>query len=221
MDVNIKYVLFDLDGTLTDSSQGIIHSIFYVLDKYNCAKPSFNDAKKFIGPPLKHTFKQFLPNVCPSEAVKVYREYYATKGIYENALYPNVENILHQLKINQYHIALATAKPTYFAKIVLDYFNLSGYFDCIVGSHLDGNRTDKKLVIHEVYDQLGKPNPYSCLMIGDRSSDIEGGKHFGMFTAGVRYGYAKKEELEFVKPNYLWDSLEELNQLLPNNQHAQ
>ena len=199
------FVLFDLDGTITDSSEGIIHSIQFALNKMGLNEDDKEKLKSYVGPSLKQTFlSNYLPNGNQYKtAIKHYRTYYSKKGIYENNLYPGIVEVLEHIKNQGGKIALSTAKPTYFAKVILEYFNISSYFDVVVGSHLRGSRTDKKDIIFETLDQLGLPDPNKCFMIGDREYDIIGGKHHKLKTIGVSYGYAPKGELESVNPDYI------------------
>ena len=211
----MDYYIFDLDGTLTDSSEGIINSIFYALDELKITKPSKETAKTFIGPPLLKTFEALIPaSVKPEDAVKKYREYYATKGIYENKLYDGVLEMLDKLKREDKKIALGTAKPTYFAREILQHFNIYDAFDVVVGSHLSGGRTDKKEIIYEVKDQWGWQKNDLVTMVGDRSTDILGGQHFNLPTIGVTYGYGTVEELNNCKPTYLVNSVNEITNLI-------
>ena len=215
----IKHVLFDLDGTLTNSSPGIINSIKYALNKMGIDE---NDEKKltaFVGPSLFKTFSEnyFSNEVDVKQAMIFYREYFAHTGIFENTLYHGVPELLEQLKSADKKIALATAKPTYFAKIILDHFNISKYFNVVIGSHLTGTRTEKKEIIHEVKDQMGLPLGENCVMIGDREYDIIGGKHHEMYTIGVSYGYAKQGELDLIQPHFIVHSPLEIANIVTNN----
>ncbi|MFT6716478.1 MAG: phosphoglycolate phosphatase [Saprospiraceae bacterium] len=200
-----KHILFDLDGTLTDSSPGIINSILFALNKMGVQENDQKKLRSFVGPSLASTFKDnyFPDKADQKQAIKYYREYFSTKGIYENSLYEDVKELLDIIKSANYKIALATAKPTFFANIILNHFKIDGYFDVVIGSHLTGTRTDKKEIIHEVKDQLGLPHPETCTMIGDREYDILGGKHHQMNTIGVSYGYAKDNELQNINPDYI------------------
>ncbi|MEY5042480.1 MAG: hypothetical protein RLZZ414_2044 [Bacteroidota bacterium] len=211
----MAYYIFDLDGTLTNSAKGIINSIFYTLDYYQVEKPKIEDAQQLIGPPLLTTFQNLLPNgISPHDAVKKYREYYSEKGIFENELYENVASTLQNLNQSNHTLALATAKPTYFAKIVLQHFNILELFEIVVGSHLSGKRTDKKEIIYEVADQLGwKTNYQNTFMIGDRASDILGGKHHKLKTVGVLYGYGTQKEINDSKPDFTINSFDYISNL--------
>tara|TARA_Y100000589_G_scaffold21078_1_gene17453 strand:+ start:192 stop:836 length:645 start_codon:yes stop_codon:yes gene_type:complete len=198
-------VLFDLDGTITDSSKGIINSILYALDKMGEKEDDIELLRTYIGPSLKDTFqKRYFSNYkdC-QQAIIFYREYYAKKGIFENTLYVGILDVLQQIKSRGGVIALATAKPSYFAKIILKHFKIIDYFDSIVGSHLRGTRTNKSDIIFEVLDQLGFPDTSDIFMVGDRKYDITGGKKHDLKTIAVEYGYGTYEELVNVKPDFI------------------
>ena len=154
--------------------------------------------KTYVGPSLKQTF---LSNYFPNgnhykEAIKHYRKYYSEKGIYENNLYPGIVEVLENIKKQDGKIALSTAKPTYFAKIILNYFKINTYFDVVVGSHLGGTRTDKKEIIFETLDQ-----EVHCQTI--------------VMSIGVAYGYAPTGELEAVNPDYIVGHPKEIINVLP------
>ena len=212
----IKNVLFDLDGTLTDSSPGIVNSIRFALNKMGIEEDDEKKLISFVGPTLSATFRDnyFPIEADQIQAIKHYRAYFSTKGIFENSLYPKVIDLLDNVKMNGHKIALATAKPTYFANIILNHFNIRDYFDVVVGSHLGGTRTNKRDIIHEVNDQLGLPPASDCVMIGDREYDIQGGKHHQMNTIGVSYGYAKDKELENSAPNHIVHSPMEISKII-------
>ena len=214
-----KHVLFDLDGTLTDSSEGIINSIRFALNKMGITETDHDKLVSFIGPSLKETFKNnYFPKEKDQElAIKHYREYFSSQGIFENKLYIGIETLLNELKKNNYIISLATAKPTYFANIILKHFKIDSYFTVVVGSHLTGKRTNKIDIIEEVKDQLGRPLPSNCFMIGDREYDIKGGNHHKIPTIGVSYGFGKQQELQDANPTYIANSVEELTQYLCNS----
>ena len=199
------FVLFDLDGTITDSSEGIVNSILYALRKMGKEEEDINRLTSYVGPSLKDTFQN---NYFPGEeeckkAIAFYREYYATKGIFENKLYAGILDVLKTIKDSGGVVALATAKPTYFAKIILKHFGIDFYFDSIVGSHLRGTRTHKNEIIFEVLDQLGFPKSNDIYMIGDREYDVMGGKKNQLKTIGVSYGYGIEGELLRANPDFI------------------
>jgi phosphoglycolate phosphatase len=202
------FVLFDLDGTITDSSKGIVNSIRYALEKMGRRENDTDRLRSYVGPSLKETFQNnYFPNDKDCrQAIIFYREYYSKKGIFENTLYKDIFQVLKTIKDRGGIVALATAKPGYFAKIILNHFGINQYFDAIVGSHLRGTRTDKNDIIFEVLDQFGFPNSKHIYMVGDREYDILGGKSHGLNTIGVEYGYGTDGELLKVKPDFIIQS---------------
>lgn len=204
------YVLFDLDGTITDSSKGIINSIRYALKKMGMDELDEQRLRSYVGPSLRHTFEtNYFPEADQAtQAIKYYREYYAETGIFENELYDGIISVLEEIKTKGGKIGLATAKPTYFAKIILKHFEIFDYFEVIVGSHLTGSRSDKKEIIFEVLDQFGHPASEKIYMIGDREYDIQGGQHHKIKTIGVEYGYGPEGELKAVGPDFIIDKPE-------------
>lgn len=218
--MKIQNVLFDLDGTLTNSSPGIVNSIRFSLDKMGIQESDENKLTSYVGPSLYKTFSEnyFNSEADVKQAMVFYREYFAKTGIFENSLYEGVPELLENLKSQDKKIALATAKPTYFSKIILKHFNIAHYFDVVIGSHLTGTRTEKKEIIHEVKDQLGLPLGENCVMIGDREYDIIGGKHHEMKTIGVSYGYAKSKELQLIQPDFIVHSPLEIQSVLNHSE---
>ena len=212
--MNWKYILFDLDGTLTDPKEGIINSIQHALRRYGISRKD-EELLYFIGPPLHISFMDFFPTEAEAQqAVAVYREYYATRGIYENLLFDGIPALLQKLKQQGKVICLATSKPQSFAQQILQHFRIDDYFDVIVGANMDGSRTEKAEVIAEVMRQLPLLRPETAVMIGDRKYDIIGARAHGLDTIGVTFGYGSPEELEKEKPNHIADSVTDLATLL-------
>jgi len=217
-----EYVLFDLDGTLTDSSEGITRSVQYALDKLGITENDQAMLRRFIGPPLDESFEQFygLDKETALKAVNYYRERYNDTGIYENVLFDGIDALLAGLKEDGYIVALATCKPEIYVPRILDYFNITGYFDVAVGSELEGGkRRHKNQVIDEVFVRLQK-NGHSgqnllgmkekAIMIGDRKDDILGAKASGIQSMGVRYGFAEENELEKAGADYIVNNVQDI-----------
>lgn len=210
-------ILFDLDGTLTDSAEGVTRSVQYALKKFGIeSRPE--DLKPFIGPPLQQSFKTFygMSNEEVLRAVNYYRDYYRKKGIYENQLYPGIAAMIQNLFLGGKKLYVATSKPTVFAKIILEHFNLSRFFKEITGSNLDGTRVDKTEVISTVMDSLNYEDYKKTIMVGDRKHDITGAINNGLNSIGVRYGYSSPGELDRAGATYIVDSVDELSRLLLN-----
>ncbi len=208
-------ILFDLDGTLTDSAEGVINSIKYALSQYGI-EGTPEEFKKLIGPPLQHSFQKIY-GFNEEEAQKVvehYRDYFREKGILENRLYPGIPGLLAALKGQNCRIYLATSKPTVFAEKVLSNFEISSFFNEIVVSNLDGSRVLKAEVIGEVIRLAGGMAPTETVMVGDRREDIAGAKAHQFHSIAVSYGYATLEELEAAKPDAIAGTVAELQELL-------
>lgn len=192
----MKIVLFDLDGTITDSSEGIVNSIKYALSRLGFPEEPTEKIKQFIGPPLQQTFKINYGISDYQNAVTIYREYYAEKGIYENRLYDGIVAVLDQLKNEGYTIGLATGKPTYYSHIILKHFKIDHYFNAVVGSNMDGTRGEKPEIIRDVLAELNyNKELHEVVMIGDRKHDVHGAHHHQIKCIGVTYGYAEGDEL--------------------------
>lgn len=216
--MSIEYFLFDLDGTLTDPREGITKCVQYALDFFGMHVENTDELLLFIGPPLIDSFKMFygFPHEKAAEAVKKYRERFASVGIFENYPYEGMSDLLGELKGRGKLLAVATSKPEVFAKQILDRFGMSQYFDVVAGSELSGERSEKHEVIEEALRRLGAADRESCIMIGDRKYDIIGAKKCGLKTVGVRYGYAEGNELEDSGADYIADTVESLRELLIN-----
>lgn len=200
-------VLFDLDGTLTESGEGIINSAVYALKKFGI-EPEMSQMSKFLGPPLKDSFRDFYgfsEEKCV-EAVKYYREYYTTKGIFENKVYEGVEDCLKALKSAGLKLAVATSKPQVFAVKILEHFHLAEYFDFIGGAELDGTRSVKAEVITHTLKNCGADDRSKVIMVGDRKHDVLGAKALEMDCIGVLYGYGSREELESAGAVFIADT---------------
>jgi len=210
------HLLFDLDGTITNPKLGITNAVIYALAKYGITDQSNDDLLKFIGPPLKDSFINYF-GFTKEEAVtaiEYFREYYRDKGLYENILYDGIGALLKTLKDNGYILAIATSKPTPFAKTILQYFELDGYFEFIGGSKLDNTRTAKSEVIEHVLENLNIQDISKVIMIGDREHDIHGAKSHNMKSIGVLYGFGSREEFEQSGADIIVESVADLEQVL-------
>lgn len=205
------YILFDLDGTLTNSKEGITKSVEYALNKFNIQVNDLDCLEKFIGPPLKDSFMEYynFDENKAEETVKYYREYFSEKGLFENEVYPNIESMLTKLKEAGLHLIVATSKPTVFSEKILDHFNLTKFFDAIVGSTLDGSRSKKSDVIKFALEE-NKVSPSEALMIGDREHDIIGAAKNNIPSMGVTYGFGSHDELKKAGATYIVDTVNEI-----------
>ena len=208
-------VLFDLDGTLTDSKIGITKSVQYALSKFNIREDNLDKLESFIGPPLSESFQKnygFEPSQA-RDAVDFYRDYFSTSGLYENVVYPGIPGLLADLKSKQKKLVVATSKPTVYANQILNAFNLYQYFTTVVGSHLDGTRTSKTEIIAHALSAPGKPKENSTVMVGDREHDVIGAQGNAIDSIAVTYGYGSLLELQRVNPTYLAHTVEDIGTL--------
>lgn len=213
---NYDVILFDLDGTLTDSSLDIINSIKYALKKYDIIIEDTAMIRKFLGPPLHESFKEFcgFNDDKAMEAVSFYREYFSTKGILENQVYYGITNLLEHLVDNGKRLIVATSKPQKYTDRIMEYFDLAEYFAFIAGSNMDGTRSKKADVIKYALQQCNITDMSKAVMIGDRKHDIIGAKSVGIDSIGVEYGYGDYDELSSSGATYIVKTVDELEQLL-------
>ena len=199
-------IFFDLDGTLTDSAPGIIHSVQYALKKYGIEAEE-NDLRSFIGPPLVHSFQERygFDHDKALEAVTYYREYFTAGGMFENSVYPGVEEMLQKLKEDGLVLAVATSKPELFSKQILEHFTLTRYFDFIGGAAMDESRATKVEVLSYALQEL-QVAPAEAVMIGDRKEDMKAARILGTESIGVLYGYGSKEELANAGAKFFADT---------------
>ena len=212
------HIFFDLDGTLTDPAQGITNSFIHALKYYGLEIPSYEELCKLIGPPLPYSFETTFgfPHEKAMEAVTKYREYFATKGLYENKVYEGIPELLQKLKEKGKHLVVATSKPEEYSIKILEHFNLSKYFDYICGSNMDESRSKKDEVIAYALQRcnINASEKSLVLMVGDRLHDIEGAKKNGLKSCGVLFGYGSREELENAGVDYIVTSVNDLLEVI-------
>ena len=214
-----KYLLFDLDGTLTDPKIGITTCVQYALHSFGIEEPDLDKLEPFIGPPLRDSFMEFYGFTAEQaeEAVAKYRERFQDTGLFENEVYDGIPEMLKTLQSKGYFLAVASSKPQVYVERILEHFDLKKYFSVVVGSELDGRRETKDQVVQETLRQLFGENPVDpaqVYMIGDRKFDVEGARALGVESVGVTYGYGSKEELKEAKADYIVQSVDELEKFL-------
>lgn len=214
---NYTYLLFDLDGTLTDSGSGILHCVQYALEQCGMPEPDETKLHPFIGPPLLESFQK-ISGMSPEQAayaVKEYRRRFSKIGMFENAVYDGIPELLNMLQKAGYTLAVATSKPEVYTLQILAHFHLSAYFQVIAGSDIHREGETKADVIRLALRRLGLPeqNPPKTVMIGDRKHDIIGAKECGIPCIGVSYGYAPEGELETYHADIIVEDVAELGQL--------
>ena len=208
-----KTVLFDLDGTLTESGIGITRSVAYALKKRGIEETDQEKLDRFIGPPLIDMFQQLygFTETEAKQSVADFREYFSVKGIFENRVYEGVEQMLQDLQKAGKTCVLATSKPEEYAVQIMERFGLAKYFAKICGATMDEKRTDKAEVIAYALDGIDSG---SAVMVGDREHDVLGAKANGLPCVGVLYGYGSREELETAGALHLVYKAEDLLQFI-------
>ncbi len=205
---NGKCVLFDLDGTLFDSSEGIKMCYRKGLARFGITVENDSDLDKVIGPSLYDSYSRFfgLEGDDVMEAVRVYRELYSSDGIYMIRMYDGVENMLQAIKQYGFTLCLATSKPFVMADKILGFSGIKKYFDVICGANLDGSMSDKVELINECLKQTDFTDKRRAFMVGDRFYDIVGAAKAGVRSIGVTYGFGSFEELSDAGAELIADS---------------
>ena len=208
-----KAIFFDLDGTLTDSGEGIMNCATLALEHFGLPVPEREKMRVFVGPPLDQTFVKF--GVAPDktgEAIRVFRSRYTTVGKFENFPYPGIRELLEALRRRRHRLFVATSKPEGLAKEVLKHFELDGYFEMICGATLDGSRSEKADVITYLLAQTGDME--KIVMVGDTAFDVIGAAHHGIGCIGAAWGYGLVEEMKKAGAVAIAHTPEELLELL-------
>ena len=212
-------ILFDLDGTLTDSAPGILNSVRHACRKLQLDMPEEATLRRFLGPPLPSSFREYLhlDENDTARAVAAFREYYPEKGIFENEVYSGIPELLRDLKAAGKTVVMATSKPEIFAKRIMAHFSLEDCFDAICGASLDESRADKGEVIAYALRTAGVQDLQNVVMVGDREHDVKGATRNGLPCIGAVYGYGSAEELSAAGAVTLAGSVQELHILLLEN----
>ena len=210
-------IIFDLDGTLTDSGEGIINCAMLALSHFDIPLPSREAMRVFVGPPLRDTFSKFgVPEARIEEAIRIYRSRYIPIGIYENTPYPGIKALLSKLQTEGYPLYVATSKPETMAVDVLTKFGLSQYFDAICGATMDGTRDEKSKVIAYLLDQIG--SQAKAVMVGDTYFDVIGAAAHNIPTVGVSWGYGSTDDMLKAGAVGIAATVDELHQILTHFQ---
>ena len=189
-----RTILFDLDGTITDSGEGIMNCAELALRHFGLPVPDRSTMRVFVGPPLDETFMKFgVPADQTDEAIRVYRSRYIPIGKFENSPYPGVEDLLSRLKAQGHKLFIATSKPEQMSVDILEHFGLAKYFDRICGASMDTSRSSKEDVIAYLLDLSGRDE--NIIMVGDTHFDVEGAAVHGIKTIGVAWGYGEVEDM--------------------------
>ena len=208
-----RTILFDLDGTITDSGEGIINCATLALEHFGLPVPDRKTMRVFVGPPLHQTFVDFgVPEDKTDEALRVYRSRYTTIGLFENTPYPGIEDLLKTLKDHGHRLLVATSKPEGMSVQILEHFQLAHYFDRICGASMDNSRVCKEDVIAYLLSTCGADD--DVIMVGDTRYDVEGAAAHGIETIGVAWGYGTVADMERAGAKAIAYTMEELLTLL-------
>ncbi|MDD2957238.1 MAG: HAD family hydrolase [Lachnospiraceae bacterium] len=216
-----QYILFDLDGTLTNPKEGITKCVQYALADQGIEEPNLDKLTPFIGPPLLDSFQEYYHMNLEQcrKALGKYRERFATVGIFENSVLPGVPEMLQQLRKKGKTLAVASSKPEEFVIRILEKFEILSYFDEVAGASMDGKRTAKADVIREALRrmEISEEEKKQVIMVGDRRHDVEGAKECGLDCLGVYVGFAEPGELEQAGAAYIADTVEGMSRFLQDN----
>ncbi len=211
-----ELILFDLDGTLTDPKVGITSSVAYALEKFDIHIKDKSVLNKFIGPPLMEAFMEFydFSTEQAQQAVTLYREYFAKRGIFENLVYEGIETLLKDLRAAGKRLCIATSKPEPFAIKISEHFGLTEFFEYIAGATLDQTRTKKEQVIEYALKQCDFTDRSKAIMIGDRKQDILGAHKCSIDSLGVLYGYGSLSELKNAGASLIAKNVEDIKKII-------
>ena len=208
-----RTILFDFDGTVFDTGEGIMKSVRYAAEAFGYQEPDLEALRCFVGPPLRGQFmKRYGVDAGPAEKmVAKYRERYSVKGLGECSVYPGVPELVRELRSMGKNVAIATGKPTAFTVSILERAGYGELFDAVLGSEFDGTRSKKSEVIAELLEKYGRDG---AAMIGDRDNDVLGAKECGIPCIGVAWGYAEPGELLKAGAISLAETVDELRNIL-------
>ncbi len=211
----LKYVLFDLDGTLNDSGEGIRTSVAYALKKFGIEGESKESLNRLIGPPLVNAFMEFygFDKQKATQARLYYREFYEDKGMYMCSMYSGIDALLDDLKKVGLKLVVCTSKPTEPSVKILKYLGIYDYFDGVFGATIDGSLTEKEQIIALAVKELNL-DANSAVMVGDRKFDAIGARQNNIKSIGVTYGFGSKEELAKAGYDFIADDLSQLKDLI-------
>lgn len=214
---NFDYVIFDFDGTIVDTGEGILKSLQYAFDFFTDEVPTLEQLEVFIGPPLHYSFTHFfgVPENEVDEYIKKYRERYSDIGLYECKLYDGMLELLKKLKENKVKIGVASSKPQIFIEKLLDHLDLIYYFDFLCGTTFDDcKHVGKKELVEKNMRNLGAVDKDKVIMIGDRYFDIDGGNQAGVYSCGIIHGYGNREEFQEHNADFIVDDVKDLDLIL-------
>lgn len=208
-------LFFDLDGTLSDPTEGITKSVQFALAKFGI-EAALDELRPFIGPPLHHSFMQSygFDLATAKQAIGYYREYFVEQGMFQNRMFAGIPELLQRLRDGDGAMCVVTSKPGVYAQQIVEHFGLDGYFDAVVGSELDLSNAEKPVLVRMAMDRYPERDTAHFVMIGDREHDIIGAGENGIASVGVTFGAGSREELTQADATHVVDTLAELASLL-------
>ena len=213
---DFKYVIFDFDGTVADTGEGILKSLQYSFQAMGDPVPELSELEKFIGPPVYYSYTHFygISEDMADLYIKKYRERYREKGIYESKVYPGVKELIISLKEKGVKVGIASSKPEQLIYAVADYLEITDLFDAIVGVKSDNSKhSTKSGLITQAMDEMGAEDKNQVLMVGDRCFDIDGAHEAGVKCCGVLWGFGSTEEFEAHKADFIVKEAYEITNL--------
>lgn len=214
------YVIFDFDGTVVDTGEGILKSLQYSFREMGREVPELDDLKKFIGPPIYYSYTTYygVSEEDVGEYIRKYRERYKVKGIYECELYDGMVELLDSLKAKGIKIGIASSKPQHLIYSVADYLKITEKFDAIIGVKIDdSNHSSKTQLVLDAMAEMGATDKSKVLMVGDRLYDIDGAAGAGVDSCGAIWGYGSEEEFREHNATHIAYKTTDVYELAVNN----
>lgn len=214
---NFDAVLFDFDGTVADTGEGVFLCVRYAIDAHGLEQPSDEDIRKFIGPPMIVSYHTLYPQLNDDEVqslMQSYREKYAEVGLYKYKLYDGITELLKKLNGNGIKTAVASSKPQEALENIIKVSGIDKYFDCIVGADRNYTDSDKATIVEEAIKRTGVTDKSRVLMVGDRKYDIVGAHKAGIACAAVLFGYGSQEEFDEYRADYVVNSFKEVEKIV-------
>lgn len=214
---NFDAVLFDFDGTVADTGEGVFLCVRYAIDAHGLEQPSDEEIRKFIGPPMIVSYHTLYPQLSDDEVqslMQSYREKYAEVGLYKYKLYDGITELLKKLNENGIKTAVASSKPQEALQNIIKVSGIDKYFDCIVGADRNYTDSDKATIVEEAIKRTGVTDKSRVLMVGDRKYDIVGAHKTGIACAAVLFGYGSQEEFDEYRADYVVKSFKEVEKIV-------
>lgn len=214
---NFDAILFDFDGTVADTGEGVFFCIRKAIERFGLKQPTEAEIRKFIGPPMVVSYKTLYPQLSDDEVQKLlvsFREDYVKTGLYKYRLYDGIKELLQKLSENGIKTAVASSKPQKELERIIAYSGIDKYFSCIVGADINYNDSDKATIVESALEKMGVKDKSRALMVGDRKFDIVGAHKAGIPCVGVLFGYGSREEFEEYKADYIAESFADVEKIV-------